>query len=154
MLEHAELKRILPHRHPILQVDRVLEFEPDRRIVAVKAVSGAEPCYAGLDADAGHAYPVSLLMESLGQTGAVLWLRSAELAGRPVDGTLIFGSARNLVLDSAAYPGDVLRHAVELTTVKGGNAFMYGETWIGDRRIATIESMQVALRGAAELAPA
>jgi len=157
MLEHADLKRILPHRHPILQLDRVLELDPGRRIVATKAVTGGELCYADLAEDAGHeahAYPVSLLVESLGQAGGVLWLHSSALAGNSPQGTLILGSARDLALTGAAYPGDVLRHVVELDTVKGDNAFMRGETWVGDRRIATVGSILAVLRRDTELAPA
>jgi 3-hydroxyacyl-[acyl-carrier-protein] dehydratase len=157
MLEHADLKHILPHRHPVLQVDRVLELVPGKRIVAIKAISGAEPCYAGLGPDVpheAHAYPVSLLVESLGQAGAVLWLRGAELCGEALSGTLILGSARDLEISGAAYPGDVLRHEVELEFVKGGNAFMRGETWVGERRIATAGSILAALRQDHELTPA
>jgi len=152
ILEHAELKRILPHRHPILQLDRVVEFEPDRRIVATKAISGCEPCYANLADDADHAFPASLLVESMGQAGGVLWLHSAALAGETRTGTLIFGSARDLTLAGAAYPGDVLHHVVELETVKGDNAFMRGETRVGDRLVMRVESMLAVLREDTELA--
>ena len=150
-IEHAELKRILPHRHPILQVDRVVEFEADRRIVATKAISGCEPCYADLADDADHRFPASLLVESMGQAGGVLWMHSAALAGEPRSGTLIFGSAREVTLADAAYPGDVLEHTVELESVKGDNAFMRGETRVGDRLIMTVESMLAVLREDTEL---
>jgi len=154
ILEHAELKRILPHRHPILQIDRVVEFEPHRRIVATKAISGCEPCYADLADDADHRFPTSLLVESMGQAGGVLWLHSAALSGEPPAGTLILGSARDVTLTGAAYPGDVLRHVVELDSVKGENAFMTGETWVGERRIATVGSMLAVMRADDALTPA
>jgi 3-hydroxyacyl-[acyl-carrier-protein] dehydratase len=156
-LEHADVKRILPHRHPVLQVDRVLELEPGARIVATKAITGAEPCYAGIPDDAPHsayAYPVSLMVESLGQAGGLLWLHGAALAGEPTTGTLIFGSARDLELTGAAYPGDVLRHVVHLDLVKGENAFMHGETWVGDTRIATVGTILAVLRQDSALVPA
>jgi 3-hydroxyacyl-[acyl-carrier-protein] dehydratase len=150
-IQHADIKRILPHRHPILQLDRVVEFEQDRRIVATKAISGSEPCYAGLDADADHAFPVSLMVESLGQAGGVLWLHSAALSGERRTGTLIFGSARDVVVTGAAYPGDVLRHVVELESVKGDNAFMCGEVRVGDRPVVTVGSMLAVLRADEDL---
>ncbi|KAA2254447.1 beta-hydroxyacyl-ACP dehydratase [Solihabitans fulvus] len=157
MLEHADIKRILPHRHPILQVDRVLELDPGNRIVATKAVTGAEPCYVGLPAEApasAYAYPVSLLVESLGQAGGILWLHTAAQRAEPVTGTLIFGSARDLTLTGHAYPGDVLRHVVHLELVKGDNAFMRGETWVGDTRIATVGEILAVLRQDTTLVPA
>ena len=47
MREGDEIARILPHRYPFLLVDRVLEFEPERRLVAVKNVTLNEPHFAG-----------------------------------------------------------------------------------------------------------
>jgi 3-hydroxyacyl-[acyl-carrier-protein] dehydratase len=149
MLEHADVKRILPHRHPMLQVDRVLDVDPGDRIVAVKAISGAEPCYADLAEglpQSAHAYPPSLLLESLGQAGALLWLHTAALEGKSPAGTLIFGSARDCRITGSAYPGDVLRHVVHLLLVKGDNAFLRGETWVGDERIASVGSMLAVVR--------
>ncbi|MBU3862700.1 beta-hydroxyacyl-ACP dehydratase [Streptomyces sp. 4503] len=148
-LEHADIRRILPHRHPVLLVDRVLELEPGSRIVATKTVTGSEPCYAGLEEDlpaSAYAYPASLLVESFGQTGAVLWLYSAAMAGERSEGTLIFGSAREVTITGRAYPGDVLRHTVEIDQLIGDNAFMRGETWVGDRRIATLGSVLAVVR--------
>ncbi|MFE4534367.1 3-hydroxyacyl-ACP dehydratase FabZ family protein [Streptomyces scopuliridis] len=148
-LEHADIRRILPHRHPVLLVDRVLEIEPGARIVTTKAVTGSEPCYAGLDENlptAAYAYPVSLLVESFGQSGAVLWLHSAALKDEPVEGTLIFGSARDVTITGSAHPGDVLRHIVEIDRIIGDNAFMRGETWVGDVRIATLGSVLAVVR--------
>ena len=46
-LRIAEIMRILPHRHPFLLVDRVIEVDPDKRIVALKNVSINEPFFNG-----------------------------------------------------------------------------------------------------------
>lgn len=149
MLEHAEVKRYLPHRHPALQVDRVLELEPGRRIVATKAVTGAEPCYADLAEDlpaTAYAYPATLLLESLGQSGAVLWRYTAALDGGIGAGTLVFGSARDFVVTAPAYPGDVLRHEVVVETAKREYAVLSGQTWVGARQVATLGSMLAVLR--------
>lgn len=149
MLEHAELTRYLPHRYPALQVDRVLELEPGRRIVAVKAVTGAEPCYADLAEGlpvAAYAFPATLLLESLGQAGAVLWRYTAALDGGIGTGTLVFGAARDFVVTGAALPGDVLRHEVAVETAKREYAVLSGQTWVGARRVATLGSMLAVLR--------
>lgn len=155
MLEYADLLAILPHRHPILQVDRVLELEPGRRIVAIKAVTGTEPCFAGLTeglATTAYAYPASLIVESLGQAGAVLWMLSLGATGEVPDGTLVFGAARDFEFFSAAYPGDVLRHEVVVESLKTNSAVMRGETWVGERRIAAVGSMLAVARPDTELA--
>lgn len=145
-LEHAEITRILPHRHPILLVDRVLELVPGVRITATKAVTAAEPCYADLAEhlpQSAYAYPVSLLVESFGQAGAILWLRSGDAAPT---GTLIFGGARNCEIEGNAYPGDVLTHEVRIDTIKGDNAVLSGEIRIGSKRIASIGTMLAVQR--------
>ncbi|WP_063771108.1 3-hydroxyacyl-ACP dehydratase FabZ family protein [Streptacidiphilus neutrinimicus] len=154
MLELPDIMRILPHRPPILLVDRVLEFVPGERIVTTKTISASEPCYSGLAdplPDAGYAYPTSLLIESFGQSGALLWLCSARHRGESVEGTLIFAQAKECVFDGRAYPGDVLRHEVRMDHLVGSNAFMTGETWIGDRRLATMGSVLAVARDSAEL---
>jgi 3-hydroxyacyl-[acyl-carrier-protein] dehydratase len=157
MIEYADLVRLLPHRHPILQVDRVLEWQAGRRIVAVKAVTGTEPCFAGLPDEAPHtayAYPASLMVESLGQAGAALWLLSARATGATVTDTLVFGAARDFEFTGAAYPGDVLRHEVIVESLKPGSAVMRGETFVGDRRIAVVGSMLAVARPDTELSGA
>jgi hypothetical protein len=42
-LDYSAIERILPHRYPFLLVDKITEFEPDKRIVGVKNVSTNEP---------------------------------------------------------------------------------------------------------------
>lgn len=155
MLEYAELTRILPHRHPILQIDRIVELEPGQRVVALKAVTGTEPCFAGL-ADglptSAYAYPPALIIESLGQAGAALWVLTAQAGGEQPDGTLIFGAARDFEFFGSAYPGDVLRHEVVVESLKKDSAVMRGETWVGERRIAAVGSMLAVARPNTELA--
>jgi 3-hydroxyacyl-[acyl-carrier-protein] dehydratase len=154
MLELPDIMRILPHRPPILLVDRVLEFEAGVRIVATKTVSASEPCYTGL-ADplpaADYAYPTSLLIESFGQSGALLWLCTAQAKGTTVEGTLIFAQARDCVFTGRVFPGDVLRHEVRMDHLVGDNAFMTGETWVDDRRIATMGSVLAVARDEGQL---
>ncbi len=152
-LDAAAVAALLPHRHPIVQVDQVLEVDPGRSIVATKAVTLAEPCYAHVPAGApvdDYAYPLTLLFESMGQAGGVLWLNS-DLGDASDDEALIFGAARNCRLLGPAYPGDVLRHVVRTEMVKGANAVMSGETWVNDRCVATVDSMLAVVRPRAEL---
>ena len=157
MTEHGEITKLLPHRHPVLLVDRVLEIEPGERIVTVKAVTGSEPCFAGIPDDApadAYDFPASLLVESFGQSGALLWLHTMAEAGGVPPGVLIFAQARDCVIDGAARPGDVLRHEVRISSLKPTNVFLTGETWVGDRRIASMGSAMAVIRGSDSLSPA
>ncbi|MEV4200738.1 3-hydroxyacyl-ACP dehydratase FabZ family protein [Micromonospora globbae] len=145
-LEHAELRALLPHRYPMLLLDRVEAVEPGVSLEAVKTVTGCEPCYRGIaegePADR-YAYPASLLIESFGQGAAVLWLLSRRpgTAGLPM-----FTAARECVLLRPAYPGDVIRHRVRLDQVVDGAAFASGSSWIGDDKVAEFGSMMAVVR--------
>mgnify|MGYP002723922094 CR=1 FL=1 len=154
-IHHAKIKETLPHRHPVLQLDRVVELVPGHRVIALKAVTGSDPCYAGIPDGApeeAYAFPVSLVLESLGQAGGFLWMRTAADAGQELTGTLIFGAARGLRVYSRAHPGDVIRHEVELQQVKNNTAFMVGRSYVGDRLIAEADDIIAALRPEEQLA--
>src|SRR5438093_6842740 len=79
-LRIAEIMRILPHRYPFLLVDRVLEVDPDKRIVAIKNVSINEPFFSGHFPGA-PVMPGVLTIEAMAQTGAILGLleKNADL---------------------------------------------------------------------------
>ncbi|NYT95627.1 3-hydroxyacyl-ACP dehydratase FabZ family protein [Salinispora sp. H7-4] len=154
MLDHHQIRALLPQRYPLLLVDRVLSMTPGTRIEAVKAVTGNEPCYRDLTDAAppgDYAYPASLLVESLGQTAALLWLADA---GSPVDddSVLMFVGARDVRFDGTVFPGDVLRHTVRLERVIADTAFATGETYVGDRRVAHVGTLMAARRSRTALA--
>jgi 3-hydroxymyristoyl/3-hydroxydecanoyl-(acyl carrier protein) dehydratase len=148
--DHARIRELLPVRHPILLVDRILSVKPGAEILTAKAVTGSEPCYTGLpdglDTDA-YAYPRSLALESFGQSAALLWLASA-LDGDVADGVLMVGAIRDARFHSAVQPGEVLHHVVRIDNQVGRNAFFTGETWAGNRCVATIGSLIAASRPA------
>ncbi|MDM4718673.1 beta-hydroxyacyl-ACP dehydratase [Micromonospora sp. WMMA1363] len=154
MLDHHQIRALLPQRYPLLLVDRVLSMTPGTRIEAVKAVTGTESCYRDLTDAAppgDYAYPASLVVESLGQTAALLWLAGAD---PPVgdDQVLMFVGARDVRFDGAAFPGDVLRHTVHLERVIADTAFATGETYVGDRRVAYVGTLMAARRPRTALA--
>lgn len=132
----------LPHAHPMILVDRVPALVPGRSVVAEKAVTGTEPCYR--EPGGTRAYPVSLMLESLGQAAALPWLRETGPVS-PAD-VLMFVGLRGYRVTGAAYPGDVLRHVVELVSVKADTAFATGGTWVGGRRIASVDTLIAAVR--------
>jgi 3-hydroxyacyl-[acyl-carrier-protein] dehydratase len=153
---HAELYDLLPHRHPILLVDRITGWEPDTWMETVKAVCGSEPCYAwpaGSTAPARYAYPAVLILESFVQSAAALWARSARAAGDGLRGTLVFGGASQVVFHRTVAPGDTLRHRVRLGNRIGSNAFFTGETTLdgtGDP-VLTVGSIVLGTRAASIL---
>src|SRR6185295_801156 len=80
-LDYAAIERILPHRYPFLLVDRVTDFEPDRRIVGIKNVSLNER-YLWHSADEDPVLPPAILTEAIAQVGAILILAKPENEGK------------------------------------------------------------------------
>ncbi|HET8647475.1 MAG TPA: 3-hydroxyacyl-ACP dehydratase FabZ [Vicinamibacteria bacterium] len=76
-LEIEDIKKILPHRHPFLLVDRILELEPDRRVLGVKQVA-ADESYFIAGPQGRPVLPASILTEAMAQAGAVLILTKPE----------------------------------------------------------------------------
>src|SRR5579863_9689978 len=76
-LDHAAIERILPHRYPFLLVDRVIDFEPDRRIVGIKNVTLNER-YLWHGPDERPTLPPTILTEAIAQVGAILILAKPE----------------------------------------------------------------------------
>ena len=76
-LEVEDIKRILPHRYPFLLIDRVVEFEADKRVVAIKNVSSDERYF--IAGPGGQPIlPASILTEAAAQAGAILVLIQPE----------------------------------------------------------------------------
>ena len=76
-LDYAAIERILPHRYPMLLVDRIVDFEPDRRIVGVKNVSRNEN-FLWRGPNEEQVLPTTILTEAIAQVGAVLILSKPE----------------------------------------------------------------------------
>src|SRR5947209_641444 len=76
-LENAEIQRILPHRYPMLLIDRVLEMERRQRIVAIKNVSANEPFFSG-HFPGFPIMPGVLIVEAMAQAGGALLLTEIE----------------------------------------------------------------------------
>jgi 3-hydroxyacyl-[acyl-carrier-protein] dehydratase len=109
-----EIQRIIPHRYPLILIDRVLEIEPGKRIVAIKNVSANEPYFQGHFP--GHPImPGVLMIEALAQAGTVLLLSQPENRGK----IGLFAGIDGLKFRRQVGPGDQLRLEVEFTMRRG-----------------------------------
>jgi len=113
MMDAQEILRHLPHRYPLLLVDRVLEVEKGKRIVALKNVSMNEQFFVG---HFPH-YPVMpgvLIIEALAQTAAILTFVTIERL--PDENSLsYFAGIDRARFKRPVMPGDQLRLEAELT---------------------------------------
>jgi 3-hydroxyacyl-[acyl-carrier-protein] dehydratase len=121
MMDIQEILRTLPHRYPIIMVDRVLEVEPGKRIVALKNVSINEPVFSG------HfpGYPVMpgvLILEALAQAGAILAIVTWG-DSRPRDSLYYFAGIDRARFKRPVEPGDQLRLEVDFKRELRGIVF-------------------------------
>ena len=107
-----EIERLLPHRYPFLLVDRVIEFEKDKRVLAYKNVSCNEPFFTGHFP--GHpVMPGVLVVEALAQAGGLLTQLSRD-PGAGDGQTFYLVKVDNAKFSRMVVPGDKLELEVEL----------------------------------------
>jgi 3-hydroxyacyl-[acyl-carrier-protein] dehydratase len=111
--DYQDITRILPHRPPFLMVDRIVGFEPDRRIVGIKNVSANEP-YMAIDRDR-WLLPPTMLMEAIAQVGAILVLAKEENR----DSLIYFGGVTRARYRRPAYAGDEVRIEAWVDRLRG-----------------------------------
>lgn len=117
-LDIHQILALMPHRYPILLVDRVLELEPGARIAAIKNVSMNEPFFQG-HFPGDPVMPGVLIVEALAQAAAVLTYVTMETSYS--QGTLFyFAGIDNTRFKRRVQPGDQLRLEVTMDRVKRG----------------------------------
>ena len=132
-----EIKEYLPHRHPFLLIDRVLSFEKDTRIVALKNVTVNEPFFPGHFPHFA-VMPGVLIVEAMAQAAAVLSLKSL---GHKNDGKWVYYFVG---IDGARFkrpvtPGDQLILEVEAGQNRRGMAKFSAVAKVGDTVVAEAE---------------
>jgi 3-hydroxyacyl-[acyl-carrier-protein] dehydratase len=113
-LEAADIMRIIPHRYPVLLIDRVVELEPGRRVVAIKNLTNNEPQFTG-HFPGRPIMPGVLMVEALAQAGAVAVLSLPEYAGK----LALFAGIDECRFRRTVVPGDTLRLEVTLEKLRG-----------------------------------
>ena len=154
MMGVGAVEAILPHRHPMLLVDRVLEVEPGRRLTAQKAISATEGCYRGVRPqlnDDAYAYPPPLLLESWCQAAAILATWDDPSPDLSDDRLLILGRVCDVVFKHAVLPGDVLEHRVQLVQGDDTSAVVHGDCLVGDEVVMSVGLVVLARRSTAVL---
>lgn len=124
-----QILEILPHRYPFLLVDRVLEMEAGRRIVAVKGVTVNEPFFQG-HFPGRPVMPGVLVIEGMAQAAGLLLLHDrAERAEK----LLLFTGIEKARFRRPVLPGDRLRYEIDVLRLRdrysrlSGRAFVDGE---------------------------
>jgi 3-hydroxyacyl-[acyl-carrier-protein] dehydratase len=144
-----EIKRLIPHRYPILLLDRVTSVSPGRSLTAIKAVTCNEPIYQGVGDDTGprgHHYPPLLILESWAQAAALLALWDQPNPDVRSGQVVLGATMKNVRFHRAVQPGDVIEHRVRLVRQVGDSSVMEGESLVGAEVVQEIGTMIETLR--------
>jgi 3-hydroxyacyl-[acyl-carrier-protein] dehydratase len=138
-LDHAAIERILPHRYPFLLVDRITEFEVDKRIVGIKNVSFNEK-YLSYVAGGRPVMPPTILTEAIAQVGAIMILAKPENRGR----LPFFAGIERVRYRRPVHPGDVVVIEAEVLRLRSRMGRLKGTARV-DGKIAVQGTMTFAL---------
>ena len=132
----------LPHRYPLLLVDRVLDYKPFDYLVAIKNVTVNEPCFQG-HFPGNPIMPGVLMIEALAQAGGLL----SNLSRTPAEGhefIYFFASIDNVKFKTMVTPGDQLKLHVTLTNKRRDFWRLHGEAYVGDKLACSADLMSAS----------
>mgnify|MGYP001194102576 FL=1 len=134
-----EITNLLPHRYPFLLVDKIIEFEKNKSILAIKHVSFNEPFFNG------HfpGYPVMpgvLILEALAQASGLLVFKTPSLCP-PNESLYLFVGIDKARFKKPVIPGDQLKLKVEMKKSKQGFAVFDALATVEDEIAASAELM-------------
>ncbi len=136
-LDIHDIMKYLPHRYPMLLVDRILEFEEGSRIVGIKNVTINEPFFQGHFP--GHPImPGVLVVEALAQCGGLLLMNAFD---NPEEKVVYFMSLDDVKFRKPVIPGDQLRLELTMLQFRGRVCRMRGEARVDGRVVAEATMM-------------
>ncbi len=133
-MDARAIGRLMPHRYPMLLVDRVLSLEPGRRAVGVKNVSINEPFFPG-HYPGTPIMPGVLIVEALAQMGGLLLSQTLEHTGK----VAVLLSLDKVKLRKAVTPGDQLLLEVEAMRATSRSAAVKARAMVGEKVAAEAE---------------
>ncbi len=139
VLSTIEIMKLLPHRYPMLLVDRILEIDPGKRVVGLKNVSANEQFFQGHFPGA-PVMPGVLIVEAMAQCCAVLFLRDIEDRETKL---FLFGGIDKARFRKPVVPGDQLILECEVIQRRGGTVKMRGTARVNDAVVAEAEMLSV-----------
>lgn len=134
----VEIMKILPHRYPFLLVDKIIELEPGKKVVALKNVTINEPFFQGHFPEM-PIMPGVLIIEGMGQAGGVLAFETMPVERR--SDLIYFMGMDKVRFRKPVLPGDQLIFQVKIIKLRSKVVKMFGEAFVSEKRVAEAELM-------------
>lgn len=125
-MDILEIQSLIPHRYPFLLIDRIVEIEPLKRIVAIKNVTMNEPFFQG-HFPGVPVMPGVLIIEAMAQAGAVLLFK--EVPDRE-NKLMYFAAIEEARFRKPVTPGDQLRLEIEVIKYRSGYGKLSGKAYV------------------------
>lgn len=134
ILSATEIQAIIPHRYPMLLVDRIIELEPMKRAVGIKNVSINEHFFMGHFPEK-PIMPGVIILEAMAQVGGVALLYPEENRGK----IAYFAGMEKIKFRKPVTPGDQLRMVAEIIKVRGSIGKVWAEAFVDGQVVAEAE---------------
>jgi 3-hydroxyacyl-[acyl-carrier-protein] dehydratase len=128
ILDITEIQKILPHRPPMLLVDRIIDIVPYKSAVGIKNITMMEPCFRG-HFPGNPIMPGVLILEAMAQVGGIAMLYPEENRGK----IALFGGMDNVKFKRLVVPGDQLVMKAELIRVRGDFGRLHAEAFVDEQ---------------------
>lgn len=138
-MEATDIMRLLPHRYPMLMIDRILELEYGKRAVGIKNVTVNEPVFTGHYPEQ-PIFPGVLIIEAMAQVGGIALLPAGETAGAGGKVPLLTGVDK-VRFRRPVVPGDQMRVEVTTLRMRGTIGKVAGRVTVGEELVAEAELM-------------
>jgi len=151
LIDITGILEFLPHRHPFLLVDRVIEFQPRQRLVAIKNITINEPFFQGHFPDA-PIMPGVLILEAMAQAAGLLMYHEIQDHQTKL---MYLAGADHVRWRQPVFPGDTLRLELTVLRMKSHYLKLRAEAFVDGRLVAEAEitSLLVEKSSARKLNP-
>lgn len=135
--EIQDIMKILPHRYPMILIDRITEITEGVGLTAIKNVTINEPYFAG-HFPAQPVMPAVLILESMAQAGAFLVLNTVP---DPLQKNMVFSSISDSKFRIPIIPGDQVEIKMQLVKIRLGAVKLRGDAYVDGKLVSEANLM-------------
>ena len=135
--EIQDIMKIVPHRYPMILIDRITEITEGVGLTAIKNVTINEPYFAGHFPDQ-PVMPAVLILESMAQAGAFLVLNTVP---DPLQKNMLFSAISDSKFRIPITPGDQVEIKMQLIKIRLGAVKLRGEAYVFEKLVAEANLM-------------